>query len=324
MRGPREREQKRHRDPALGRLAGIALTAATALASGCFSRQYRSGPRLAFAGGDPVVQMTSEENMESVDHASMVPLESHSRMPDDDERVLGIVVDGQARAYPIGLLDRFESVNDSADETPFVVVRCGLTDVSAAFDRRVGGRTLTFEATGALWRDTLVIRDRATGSLWSAATGRAIAGPLEGEVLRGLPASVSRAGRWDGVHPGSLYLDLGRATSPPLKMKIYRLSPMTGVSGVKTTDPRYRPKEELLVLESGVVPGDAEALAFTASEIERRECVETSLGGRSILVRWDAALAAPRAFRDGAEVQLVPMYWFAVAEHFDRIETLGP
>ena len=305
-------------------VARIALTAAAALVAGCFARQYRSGPRLAFAGGDPVVQMTSEDNMRSLEDASMVPLERYARAPGEDERVLGIVVDGQARAYPIGLLDRFESVNDAADETPFVVVRCGLTDVSAAFDRRVGGRTLTFDATGALWRDTLVIRDRATGSLWTAATGRAIAGPLEGEVLRGLPAAVSRAGRWEGAHPRSLYLDLGRGTSPPLKMKIYRASPMTGVSGVKAMDSRYRAKQELLVLESGVVPGDAEALAFTAAEIERRDCVETSLGGNAIVVRWDAALGAPRAFREGEEVQLVPMYWFAVGEHFDRVRTLEP
>ncbi len=51
---------------------------------------------------------------------------------------------------------------------------------SAAFDRRVGDRTLTFE-----WRDG-EHRDLETGSTWDFA-GRAVAGPLAGERLEPIP-----------------------------------------------------------------------------------------------------------------------------------------
>jgi hypothetical protein len=301
-------------------LAVFGASAASLTASGCFARQYRVGPRIAWAGGDPVVQMTPSERMPRADWVWMVPLARHSRTPDDDDRVLGLVVEGRPRAYPIGLLDRFEVVNDDAGGVPFVVVRCGLTNVAAAWDRRVPGGVLLFETTGALWRDTLVLRDRGTGSLWSAATGRAIAGPLAGARLRGLPTALVRTDRWDEAHPDGLFLDLGAPTSPPLLMRIYRASPMQGVSGQRTADLRHRAKEEVFVVEGK----DSDALAFTAKEIERRECVEARLSGEPLTILWEPSLSAPRAFRGEVEAPVVPMFWFAVAEHFERVETLGP
>ena len=299
--------------------AGLLAASLATLLAGCFSRQYREGPRVAFAGGDPIVQMKDDGKMPSIDHAWMVPLAGHTRKPDEDDRVLGIVVGGRARAYPIGLLDRFEVVNDDAGGLPLVVVRCGLTNVTAAWDRRLAGETLRFETTGALWRDTLVFRDRDTGSLWTAATGRAIAGPLAGESLRAIPGIVTRGDRWDEVHPESLYLDLGQNTSAPVMMKIYRVSPMQGVSGEKTADRRHRGKEEMFVIEAG-----EEALAFTAGEIERRDRVEAELAGARLTIRWETALSAPRVFSGEVEMPAIPMFWFAVARHFTSVLTLPP
>lgn len=301
------------------RAAVLVAVSLSLLPAGCFSRRYREGPRVAFAGGDPIVQMKDDGKMPSIDRAWMVPLARHTRKPDEDDRVLGIVVGGQARAYPLGLLDRFEVVNDDDAALPLVVVRCGLTNVTAAWDRRIAGETLRFETTGALWRDTLVFRDRETGSLWTAATGRAIAGPLAGESLRAVPGIVTRGDRWEEVHPESLYLDLGEDTAAPMMMKIYRVSPMQGVSGEKTADRRHRGKQEMFVVESG-----DEALAFTAGEIERRDTVETELTGARLTIRWEPALSAPRVFSGEVEKAAIPMFWFAVARHFPSVRTLPP
>ena len=262
--------------------------------------------------------MAPEADFRSVDRATMVPLARHTRRPDEDDRVIGIAFEGQARAYPLGLLDRFEVVNDEVSDTSYVVVRCALTGIAAAWNRRIGGRTLLFESTGALWRDTLVFRDRETATYWSAATGLALAGPLAGQRLSGIAATVTRGDRWDEVHPDSLYLDLGEKTTAPILLKIYRISPMQGVSGEKTADLRHKPKEEMLAVESG-----DEALAFTAAQIERRERVNADFAGERLTIQWEADLAAPRAFRsDGSERPLVPMFWFALDRHFATVRTL--
>jgi Protein of unknown function (DUF3179) len=69
-------------------------------------------------------------------------------------------------------------------------------DIGAAmaFDRRVGGRVLTFEAT------TAGPVDQHTGSLWDI-TGRAVSGPLAGTRLRPVLATNSFWFDWAAFHP---------------------------------------------------------------------------------------------------------------------------
>jgi uncharacterized protein DUF3179 len=310
----------------MGRARGAFFAAVSILVafagSGCFAHRFRSSPRVGIVGGDPIVEMAPARRFPSISRANMVPLARLYREKlDSDDRVLGLSLGGDARAYPLGLLDRFEVVNDQVAGQPVVAVRCALTEVASVWDRRVDGRALSFEGTGALWRDTLVFRDRETRTYWSAATGRGISGPLAGRRLVGIPAVVTRGDRWEEAHPESLYLEVGLGTeaSTPLKLKIYRISPMQGVSGEKTSDRRHKPKEVLLAYEAG-----EEALAFTAAEIEERGPVETTFAGQTIRIEWEPTLAAPRLIAaDGTERPLLTMYWFALGRHFGRVVTLS-
>ena len=295
------------------------LTASGAVA--CYGHQYRSNPRVAVVSGDPIVQMKPASSFPIVKKPSLVAAGIHSDPPDADSRVLGVTVGAVPRAYPIGLLDRFEVVNDSVPGVAFVVARCALTAITAVYDSRVAGRVLHFENSGALWRDTLVLRDLETGTYWSPATGAALHGPLTGESLRAIPSVVARARDWESAAPGTLYMDLDEDTSEPLMMRVYRASTWQGVSGRKTGDRRYEPKEHVLVLASR-----DEAVAFTAKEAQQRAPIEASVGGDPVRVSWDSRLHAPRAFgSDGVERPLVPMFWFAANLHFARVRTLaGP
>jgi hypothetical protein len=299
--------------------ADLLLIAGAAGAAGCFAHQYRSKPRVAVVDGDPIVQMKRPGEFPAVTKPSLVAPDQHSDPPDGDSRILGLTVGAVPRAYPIGLLDRFEVVNDAVPDLPFVVARCALTGVTAVFDRRVGEQVLVFQNSGALWRDTLVLRDTATGTFWSAATGRALHGPLLGRQLRPIPAVVTRADDWQRAFPSSLIMDLDEDTSVPLFMRIYGASPWQGISGKETSDSRHKPKEEVFT-----VGREDEAVAFTAGEIEAAGRLETSLGGEPISLRWDAALEAPRACGpDGEERAVIPMLWFAAARHYAEVRTLA-
>jgi hypothetical protein len=299
----------------------VALTLLATTGTGCFAHRLRMSPRVGVVDGDAIIELHPAYRFPSIARANMVPLAGRYRKRlDEDDRVLGLSINDKARAYPLGLLDRFEVVNDNVSDRPIVVVRCALTEVASAWDRRVDGRALLFEGTGALWRDTLVFRDRETRTYWSAATGRAISGALAGRQLLGIPAVVTRSDRWEEVHPDSLYLEVGLGTeaSSPVKLKIYRISPMQGLSGEKTADRRHKPKEVLLAFAAG-----DEALAFTPGEIEERDSVETTFAGQTVRIDWEPALAAPRlTAADGIERPLLPMYWFALDRHFGRVVTL--
>jgi hypothetical protein len=305
----------------LARRAACALLflAAAAGGAGCFAHQYRSRPRVAVVDGDPIVQMKRPGDLPAVTKPSLVAPGLHSDPPDEDSRILGLTVGAVPRAYPIGLLDRFEVVNDAVPDLSFVVARCALAGVTAVYDRRVGKQILDFQNSGALWRDTLVMRDRATGTYWSAATGRALHGPLAGQRLRPITAVVARAGDWQRAFPASLTMDLDNDTSEPLFMRLYGASGWQGVSGNKTADRRYKPKEEVFT-----VGEEDEALAFTAGEVVGAGRVETTLRGEPIFIRWDAALEAPRAYGvNGDERVVVSMFWFAAHHHYATVRTLA-
>ena len=297
----------------------LLLLAAAAAGAGCLAHQYRSNPRVGVVDGDPIVQMKSPDEFPFVVKPSLVAPRQHSDPPDADSRVLGLAVGAVPRAYPIGLLDRFEVVNDAVPGLPFVVARCALIGVAAIYDRRAGGRVLEFRNSGALWRDSLVLRDRETGTYWSAATGRALYGPLAGERLRPVPAVLARVSAWEKVFPRSLYMDLDRDTSVPLLMRLYSASQWQGLSGQRTGDLRHRPKETVFT-----VAEDDEAVAFTAGEIEAAGRFDTAISGEPVSIRWDPALSAPRASRpNGTELAVVPMFWFAAVRHFSRVRTLA-
>lgn len=304
------------------RILAAGLLLAASVSSGCVVSGYRSKPRVAVAQGDPVVQMAPSTQFRSGSEPRRLPPAAHSHPPAAKDRVLGLEVGGGVVAYPIGLLDRVEVIDDGSGDRSWVVTRCALTRVAAVYDRSVGGRVLTFENSGALWRDTLVLRDRETGTYWSAATGLALAGALAGQRLDPVPATYTTAGEWRRAFPETLYADLGLPTSVPLSMQIYGASPWQGLSGVKTRDRRHPAKSEFL----SVAAGDA-TLAFTPDEIRRRGSAQATLGGRAISIEWDAARQFPRAWMLSTsprqELAVVPMYWFALSRHFGSVETLS-
>ena len=74
------------------------------------------------------------------------------------------------------------------------------------YARTVNGRTLTFGVSGKLVRNSLVMYDHETHSLWSHLTGSAIDGPLTGTQLAVLAASQTTWANWLRAYPGTKVL----------------------------------------------------------------------------------------------------------------------
>ena len=77
------------------------------------------------------------------------------------------------------------------------------------YDRKIGERELNFEASGALEKASLVMRDRETDSWWSMMSARAIGGSLDGQPLAEMPIGEKLPwGEWQRRHPDSLVLSV--------------------------------------------------------------------------------------------------------------------
>lgn len=138
--------------------------------------------------------------------------------------VIGVDRNGVARAYPLGILERHEVVNDAlpapassdADREPLLVTYCPSCGSSMTAIRRVRGNAALFEVSHLLWRSNLVLRDGATGSLWSQLLAGAIRGPATGEQLTLVPSTLVPWEAWRDANPDTRVL-----LPPPLSKTLF-------------------------------------------------------------------------------------------------------
>jgi hypothetical protein len=124
-----------------------------------------------------------------------------------DDRVVGVVVKGKARAYPLKILNWHEAVDDSVAGKSFAVTYCPLTASAIVYDREFGTKPLTLGVSGKLYESNLLFYDKGTETLWSQIKGEAIAGPLTGQRLEALASVVTTWTVWRKARPGTLVLD---------------------------------------------------------------------------------------------------------------------
>ncbi len=106
------------------------------------------------------------------------------------EPVITVAIDGEARAYPLGILMRHEIVNDELAGVPIAVTFCPLCNASVVFDRRVGDVVLDLGVSGMLRNSDLIMWDHQTESWWQQFLGEAIVGEMLGTQLTMLPVRV--------------------------------------------------------------------------------------------------------------------------------------
>ncbi|PRY21472.1 uncharacterized protein DUF3179 [Aliiruegeria haliotis] len=132
---------------------------------------------------------------------------ANERRIGDREPVITVEIDGaDPRAYPIRYLTWHEIVNDSVGGVPVAVTFCPLCNSGITFDRRVGGRTLTFGVSGKLRNSDMVMYDMETESWWQQAIGTGIVGHYTGTELRQLPTWMESWAEFKARNPDGLVM----------------------------------------------------------------------------------------------------------------------
>ena len=130
----------------------------------------------------------------------------------DEELVFGVEINGDARAYPLRIMDWHEMFNDVVGGVPVSLAYCTLCGSGILFDTSVGGRDepFIFGSSGFLYRSNKLMYDQETHSLWNQFTGRPVVGPLTGSgiELEMLPVAITSWATWLGDHPETKVLSL--------------------------------------------------------------------------------------------------------------------
>ena len=136
------------------------------------------------AGGPP------KDGIPAIDEPSFERVTEADRWLEDQEPVILVRAEGQAKVYPLRVLTWHEIVNDSIGEFPVAVTYCPLCNTGMVFDRRMGNEVLDFGVSGRLIFSNMIMYDRPSETWWIQATGAAIAGKYTGHRLRLVPSSM--------------------------------------------------------------------------------------------------------------------------------------
>ena len=281
-------------DPVTGEAPAVEATAPpTHAGTSTGSTAYAPDAYRLRAG--ELILAASEDDIPAIfaDDTLFVDAEAGSREWQDNELVIGLALQGDARAYPIRLLSSHEIVNDVVGGHPVAITWCPLCFSALVFDRVVE-RELTFGVSGYLFRNNLVMYDHQTNTLWSQVLAQGIRGALRGEHLNLIPSELTEWGHWKERHPQTQVLSaerLGKQADslidPYVSYYVSGIAGLTGASG----DDRLAAKE----LVVGLVVGD-QARAYPLPALQRRGFINDELASLPLLLLYDTDLDTVRVY----------------------------
>lgn len=217
--------------------------------------------------------------------------EAASSRIDADSIILGVVVEGEARAYLRDQIARPHYFTDSVGDKRLVVSYCILCNSATAFEASLHGRPMDLRCVTA-FNNNIIYFDRASGNYIQQLEATVIAGPDTGASLAGVPVVIARWDDWRKLYPHTtLYF------APPTALRdrmvalmlkwlipVHKLArrdrPWHRIQGM--LDPRRRAMEFVIGVEI-----QQDAVAYPVEVAHRRGIIEDQVGGTPLVVFAD-------------------------------------
>nr|WP_290665672.1 DUF3179 domain-containing protein [Ardenticatena sp.] len=237
------------------------------------------------SGGPP------KDGIPAIDAPRYISVDEADEWLRDREPVVLVVLNGDARAFPLQILTWHEIVNTEVGGIPVAVTFCPLCNTAIVFDRRYHDMMLDFGTTGRLRYSNLIMYDRQTESWWQQATGEAIVGELTGAVLTTYPAAIVSWASFKTTYPDGLVLSRETGFN-----RAYGRNPYVGYDDIDsrpflydgpTIDGRLPPMARVLT-----VAGDTDAVAFPYDVLAEVRVANATVDGAPIVVFWSPGTAS--------------------------------
>ncbi len=230
--------------------------------------------------------------------AFVTPLDAASWLSLDDP-VIGVEIDGDARAYPRRIIDWHEMVNDTIAGVPVSLAYCTLCGSAILYDGRVAGITYRFGTSGMLYRSNKLMYDRQTRTLWQQYTGTPVWGELAGSgiKLKTLPTTHTTYGEWLAANPETKVLSIEtgfkRDYGSGVAYRDYFASPQLMFPAPEKAGP-LKPKDIVYVVRTS-----EEAVAYPVALLDERGFIRDTVGILSLVVVATGDGSGGRAYESG-------------------------
>ena len=237
----------------------------------------------------------------------------------DDAVIFGVVINGEARAYPRQIMEVREMVNDTLGGRDFAMpycTLCGSAQVWFTDDVPEGVERPVLRTSGLLSRSNKVMYDLTSQSIFDTFLGTADSGALhdQGVALTGHTVVTSTWGAWVEQNPDTTVLIEDLALGRDFDFRNGRDSdgPIFPIGDV---DPRLATQEDVL----GVIQENGTPLAIhvnsAAAALDRGEVVE--IDGIRVIQAGDGVRAIDS---DGIEIVAHQAFWFAWSQFHPSTE----
>lgn len=129
---------------------------------------------------------------------------ANNEIPADDI-VLGVEINGEAKAYPLEIIGYHHQVQDTLGGQPIMVTYCTVCRTGRVYSPMVNGKYESFRLVG-MDHFNAMFEDNTTGSWWRQVTGEAITGELKGQKLPEIPSEQTTLATWAEQHPNTLVM----------------------------------------------------------------------------------------------------------------------
>lgn len=255
-------------------------------------------------GGPP------KDGIPALTNPKLIPARDASYLRPQD-RVIGYVADGEARAYPLKILNYHEIVNDRVADVPIAVTYCPLCDSVAVFDRRTPLGERVLGVSGLLYNSNVLMYDRGgtPESLWSQLQAAGISGPAAGKPLRALPVELTTWQDWRMRYPGTCVL------SPQTgHRRNYERNPYHGYFAQPALMFPAHPTSDRLPAKAraqGVWTSGAPRAYPESAFSRQRSRVEDEIRGKKVVIAFNPDAGSLRMVHAEEGVQWKYALWFA-------------
>jgi len=196
--------------------------------------------------------------------------------------VIGVLINGDAKAYPVEIIGYHHQVQDTLGGRPILVTYCTVCRTGRVYSPVVKGHVEQFRLVG-MDHFNAMLEDKTTGSWWQQATGIAITGPLTGQRLKELPSAQMTLQDWEILHPQTTVLQ----QDPHFKAKYDSLKGFdegTLSSSLEKRDTASWKKKSWVV----GVKIDHLSKAYDWNTLISRHLIEDELNGIPLLITVDS------------------------------------
>jgi hypothetical protein len=203
--------------------------------------------------------------------------------------VMGLYINGEARAYPKRIIAWHEMVLDRLGGKDITLAYCTLCGAAIPYNSQCGGKKRRFGTSGLLYRSNKLMFDHGARSLWSALTGEPVIGPLVGKGLKleVFPLVTTTWGEWKKRHPDTTVLSLKTGFTRDYRegaaYKDYFASKKL-MFAVPQTDKRLKNKAVVLAM---VLPGEGgkqTPLAIHSGFLKKRPVFHVEAAGKQLVI----------------------------------------